>query len=65
MLATEHSFREEGLSMQLHEAQQLLTVEQLAQVRTALLRHISWIRLAADPCVWVMQSSGILRAKAS
>ena len=37
MLATEHSSGEEGLSMQLHEAQQLLTVEQLAQVRVALL----------------------------
>ena len=34
MLATEHDSKQEGLSMQLHDAQQLLTVEHLAQVRT-------------------------------
>ena len=34
MLAMEHDSKQEGLSMQLHDAQQLLTVEHLAQVRT-------------------------------
>ena len=39
MLATEHDSKQEGLSMQLHDAQQLLTVEQLAQVK-AMQIHI-------------------------